>query len=255
MGSSSCYLVGLLKALHALSQRPVGAQELAEEACYIELKRLEKRIGKQDQYMAAFGGLTRMDIDPNGTVQVERIGLDPEILEALERNLLIFYTGQIRDAEKILTTQDSATRRNDQEVVSSLLDIKDIGYEICSAIQAGNLARFGILMDLHWQAKKRLAKGVTNPKIDAWYELAKRHGALGCKITGAGGGGFLTVYCEENKAALRDAMRKAGLREMPFRFDFEGSKIMVDFISRDQRLAHTYRLHNNDVGLAVVSAA
>jgi len=255
MGSSSCYLVGLLKALHTLSQRPVGAQELAEEACEIELNRLEKPIGKQDQYMAAFGGLTRLDIDRDGTVTPTRLGLGPEILDELERNILLFYTGQLRDATAILSTQDRAAKHNDSEVVTSLLEIMDIGYEICDCIQRGNLARFGELMDLHWQTKKRLSKGVTNASIDAWYELAKRHGALGGKITGAGGGGFLTLYCQENKAALRDAMRKAGLRELNFRFDFEGCKVVVDFVSRDGRLAHIHRLKNNSTVLVPVSAA
>jgi D-glycero-alpha-D-manno-heptose-7-phosphate kinase len=251
MGSSSCYLVGLLKALHTLTQRQVSTQELAEEACYIELNRLEKPIGKQDQYMAAFGGLTRLDIDPDGTVIPTRLGLSLETLEELEKNILLFYTGQMRDATAILSTQDSATKQNDSEVVSSLLEIKDIGYEICDCIQHGNLTRFGQLMDIHWQTKKRLSKGVTSPSIDAWVELAKRNGALGGKITGAGGGGFLTVYCEQNKAALREAMRKAGLREMNFRFDFEGCKVVVDMVSRDGRLAHINRIKNNGLELAV----
>ena len=110
-------------------------------------------------------------------------------------------------------------------------------------------------MDLHWQTKKRLAKGVTNPSIDGWYELAKRHGALGGKITGAGGGGFLTLYCEGNRASLRQAMCKAGLREMSFRFEFEGCKVVADFVSRDGRLAHIHRLKNNGSALVAATAA
>jgi D-glycero-alpha-D-manno-heptose-7-phosphate kinase len=255
MGSSSCYLVGLLKALHTLSQRPVGAQVLAEEACYIELTRLEKPIGKQDQYMAAYGGVTRLDIGRDGVVVATRTSLQSEVQEELEKNLLLFYTGQVRDATAILSTQDNATKRNDREVVSSLLEIKDMGMESFNCVQRGDLTRFGKLMDLHWQTKKRLAKGITNPQIDAWYELARAHGALGGKITGAGGGGFLTVYCEQNKAALREAMRKAGLRELNFRFDFEGCKLMVDFVSRDGRLAHIHRLNSNASEFAAVGAA
>ncbi|MGD0294680.1 MAG: galactokinase [Terracidiphilus sp.] len=255
MGSSSCYLIGLLKALHTLSQRQVSAQELAEEACYIELNRMEKPIGKQDQYMAAFGGLTRLDIDRQGTVDATRLELGSEILEELERNLLLFYTGQPRDATLILAAQDDATKRNERDVVTSLLEIKEIGYEICDCIQAGNLARFGKLMDLHWQVKKRLSKEITNPRIDAWYELAKQNGALGGKITGAGGGGFLTVYCEQSKVALRDAMRKAGLRELGYRFDFEGCKVVFDIVSRDGRLAHMHRLKNDGPSFSIVGAA
>lgn len=248
LGSSSAYLVGLLNAMHALTQDPVGAERLAEEACHIELDVLRKPIGKQDQYMAAFGGLTALDIGRDGTVQVTRMGLEIEILQALEQNLLMFYTGESRDATAILTSQDSATKRNDRLVVSSLAEIKDIGIEICSSVVAGNLHRFGELLDVHWESKKRLSDGITNPKIDAWYEIAKRNGAIGGKISGAGGGGFLLLYCEEGKAKLREAMRAAGLRELNFRFDFEGSKVVFDVVSRDGRLAHIHRQNHREQG-------
>jgi D-glycero-alpha-D-manno-heptose-7-phosphate kinase len=241
LGSSSCYLVGLLNALHCLAESPVGRQELAEEACHIELKRLSKPIGKQDQYMAAFGGLTTLDIAKDGRVSVSRAVLQVEVLETLERNILLFYTGHARDAEVILLKQDSATKNNDQTVVRSLCEIKDIGIEIGETIAHGNLRRFGELLDVHWQTKKRLSDGVSNRQIDEWYELAKQNGAIGGKISGAGGGGFLMLYCEENKHRLREAMRRAGLRELSFRFEFEGSKVMVDMISRDGRLAHIQR--------------
>jgi D-glycero-alpha-D-manno-heptose-7-phosphate kinase len=246
LGSSSAYLVGLLNALHALTQNPVGPERLAEEACHIELDILKKPIGKQDQYMAAVGGLTALDIERDGKVQVTRLGLDIEILEALENNILMFYTHDMRDATAILSKQDSAAQRNDPTVVSSLQDIKEIGMEICSTIIAGNLRRFGELMDVHWQLKKRLSEGITNPQIDAWYELAKRNGAIGGKISGAGGGGFLMFYCEDGKQRLREAMRQAGLRELNFRFDFEGSKVVFDVVSRDGRLAHIHRQNHQD---------
>ncbi len=246
LGSSSTYLVGLLNGMHALTQSPVGPQQLAEEACHIELEVLGKPIGKQDQYMAAFGGLTMLEIARDGTVNVTRLGLDPEVLEALERNLLMFYTHDERDASAILRKQDSATKRNDKTVVLSLREIKDIGIETCAAIVDGNLRRFGELMDLHWQTKKRLSEGITNPQIDAWYELAKRNGAIGGKISGAGGGGFLTLYCEEKTTQLRQAMRAAGLRELNFRFEFEGSKVIFDVVSRDGRLAHIQRQNHRE---------
>ena len=245
LGSSSSYLVGLLNAMHAFTQNPVGPQQLAEEACHIELDVLKKPIGKQDQYMAAFGGLTTLDISPDGKVRVTRLGLDMEVLEALEHNLLMFYTQDMRDAIAILRKQDSATRRNDKLVVSSLREIKDIGIETCSAIVSGNLRRFGELMDVHWQTKKRLAEGITNPQIDAWYELAKRNGAIGGKISGAGGGGFLTLYCEEKATQVREALRAAGLRQLSFRLDFEGSKVIFDVVSRDARLAHIKRQNHS----------
>ncbi len=241
LGSSSAYLVGLLRAMHALTQNPVSPQQLAEEACHVELDILKKPIGKQDQYMAAFGGLTILDISTDGKVKVSRVVLEVEVLEALERNILMFYMHDTRDATAILRKQDSATKRDDKVVVSSLQAIKDIGMEAYSAIAGGNLRRFGELMDVHWQAKKRLAQGITNPQIDALYDLAKRKGAIGGKVSGAGGGGFLMLYCEENTLQVKEAMRGAGLRQLNFRLDFEGSKVIFDVVSRDGRLAHIQR--------------
>src|SRR5580692_4102477 len=252
LGSSSSYLVGLLNAMHTLLQDQATPQKLAEEACQIELEVLKKPIGKQDQYMAAFGGLTALDIDPDGRVCVTRLGLDVDLLEDLEHNILMFYTNEMRDATTILKKQDEFTRAKDSTVVRSLREIKDIGLEISDTISRGNLRRFGELLDVHWQSKKRLSEGISNPQIDAWYELAKQNGAIGAKISGAGGGGFIMLYCEENKARLRKAMRGAGLRELKFRFDFEGSKVVFDVVSRDGRLAHNHRRnnHENHVALA-----
>ena len=253
LGSSSCYLVGLLNAMHTLMQSSISPERLADEACYIELDLLGKPIGKQDQYMAALGGLTTLEISPDGSVQASHLCLDVELVEALESNLLLFYTGAARDAIRILERQDTATKQGSSTVVGSLLEIKDIGVEICDCILHGRLRRFGELLDVHWQAKKRLSGGVTNPQIDAWYELAKHHGAIGGKISGAGGGGFLMLYCEDHKARLREAMRQAGLRELSFRFEFEGSKVVFDMVSRDGRLAHLLRQGRN--GRARTAAA
>ena len=250
LGSSSSYLVGLLNALHALFQDQATPHKLAEEACHIELEVLKKPIGKQDQYMAAFGGLTTLDIKPDGQVCVTRLDLDVDLVEGLEHNILMFYTNEMRDATAILKKQDEAVLTKDRGVVNSLCEIKDIGLEILDAISKGNLRRFGELLDVHWQSKRRLSEGVSNPQIDAWYELAKRNGAIGGKISGAGGGGFLMLYCEENKTRLRRAMREAGLRELKFRFDFEGSKVVFDVVSRDGRLAHNHRNTNHEGLLA-----
>jgi D-glycero-alpha-D-manno-heptose-7-phosphate kinase len=246
LGSSSCYLVGLLNAIHCLTQVSVSRQELAEEACRIELDILQKPIGKQDQYMAAFGGLTVLDIAKDGKVSVSRPVLHRELMENLETNILLFYTGKAREAEAILTKQDRATKNNDQAVVESLHEIKDIGIEIRDAIVRGNPRRFGELLDIHWQVKKRLSDGISNSQIDDWYELAKANGAVGGKISGAGGGGFLMLYCEEGRPRLREAMRRAGLRELNFRFEFEGSKVMFDMVERDGRLAHIQRQERNN---------
>lgn len=250
LGSSSCYLVGLLNSLRALLQKPVPPQVLAEEACHIELDVLKKPIGKQDQYMAAFGGLTSLRIGQDGAVKVERLALSAELVEMLEGNLLLFYTNGTRDATEILVRQDDATKKKENTVVRNLREIKDIGVEIRDEIVKGNLHRFGELMDLHWQTKKRLSVGITNPRIDAWYELARQNGAIGGKISGAGGGGFLMLYCDENKRRLREVMRGAGLRELNFRFEFEGSKVVFDIVSRDQRLAHNQRLQEEQVHAA-----
>lgn len=254
LGSSSCYMVGLLNGLHALMQRQASPWQLAEEACHIELEILKKPIGKQDQYMAAFGGLTTLEISSDGAVRVAPLNLGVDLVEALENNLLLFFTGETRNAAALLARQDQSTKDCNQLVVSSLLEIKDIGIEIRDSILSGNLRRFGELLDVHWQAKKRLSAGVTNPQIDAWYELAKYHGAIGGKISGAGGGGFLMLYCEGRKADLREAMRRAGLRELRFRIEFEGSKVVFDIVSRDGRLAHLARQSPLPLVRAMVTA-
>jgi D-glycero-alpha-D-manno-heptose-7-phosphate kinase len=241
LGSSSCYLVGLLNALHALTRNPVSTQGLAEEACQIELERLRKPIGKQDQYMAAFGALTTLEIAKNGTVQVSHPALSMDLVGNLESNMMLFYTGAARDAVSILEKQDGASKAKNKVVVESLREIKDIGIEIRDVILRGNLRRFGELLDIHWQTKKRLSDSISNHQIDEWYELGKRHGAIGGKISGAGGGGFLMLYCEDDKSRLREAMRRAGLLELNFRFEFEGSKVVFDMVTRDGRLTHMQR--------------
>jgi D-glycero-alpha-D-manno-heptose-7-phosphate kinase len=249
LGSSSCYLVGLLNALHTLTRTPISTQALAEEACCIELEQLRKPIGKQDQYMAAFGALTVLDIARDGQVKVSHPILHMELVDTLESNILLFYTGAARDAVTILQKQDTAAKRRDKEVLESLHEIKDIGIEIRDSISVGNLRRFGELLDVHWRVKKRLSDGISSQQIDEWYELAKRNGAIGGKISGAGGGGFLMLYCEENKPRVREAMRRAGLLELNFRFEFEGSKVVFDMVSRDGRLAHIRRQGINGNGL------
>jgi D-glycero-alpha-D-manno-heptose-7-phosphate kinase len=242
LGSSSCYLVGLLNGLHALLGEPVGPRQLAEEACEIELDVLKKPIGKQDQYMAAFGGLTTLEISPDGTVFVQPVPVSWETLEALEDRILLFYTGLARDTLQILGEQSAQAKSNDSVVVGSLHQIKDIGLEIKQAIMRGDLRRFGELLDVHWQSKKRLSSRISNSKIDEWYELAKAHGAIGGKISGAGGGGFLLVYCEGNKQHLREAMQKAGLVELRFRFDLEGSRIVFNVMPGEKRWVRPARV-------------
>jgi D-glycero-alpha-D-manno-heptose-7-phosphate kinase len=241
LGSSSAYAVGLLNALHTLGQDPVSRQHLAEEACQIEIDTLRKPIGKQDQYIAAFGGVRILEIDQEGKVKVSSVRLSRDTLDALEENILLFYTGISRDGLEILTHQDARTRNDDPQALQSLNDIKSLGMEILKTLENGEPRRFGELMHEHWMRKKALSRAVSSGQIDAWYELARRNGAIGGKITGAGGGGFLVLYVEGSKKNIRDALQRAGLRELRFRFDFEGSKILVNQISTDQARDHLRR--------------
>jgi D-glycero-alpha-D-manno-heptose-7-phosphate kinase len=228
LGSSSCYAVGLLNALHALRRQPVTYHELAEEACRLELEILKKPIGKQDQYMASFGGLTVLEIDTAGHVRVSKPRISESTLDDLQHNMLLFYTGVERASQDILLEQSRGVAEKKSATLESLHAIKEMGYRIREMIEGGDLTSFGLALDAHWKMKKRLSDKISNPRFDAWYELARRNGALGGKISGAGGGGFLLLYIEQRHAQLRDAMRRAGLREMRYHFDFEGTKVVAN---------------------------
>lgn len=241
LGSSACYLVGLLNALHCYKNISVSQQELAEEACRIEIDTLKHPVGKQDQYLAAFGGFTILNIEKDGKVKVERPSMSEEVVDELEDSLLIYYTHTTRSTAEILKEQSTSVQDkksvSHQAVVESLHIIKDIGYKTLDAITKGNLDEFGRLMDVHWKTKKRLSSKISNSKIDELYELGMSHGALGGKILGAGGGGFILFYCpKEKQADLTSAMSKAGLRRMRFKFDFDGSKVMMNVFNRRQSL-------------------
>lgn len=228
LGSSSCYAVGLLNALHTMKRQPVGFQELAEEACRLEIEILRKPIGKQDQYLAVFGGLTVLEIARDGAVEVTPADVSDSVVDELQRNLLVFYTGTERSSLDILSEQSRGVSTSQHAVVDSLHAIKEMGYQILEMIERGNLTDFGLALDKHWQAKKKLSARVTNPRFDQLYELAKQNGALGGKISGAGGGGFFVFYAETRHHQLRRALCAAGLREMRYRFDFEGTKVMAN---------------------------
>lgn len=241
LGSSACYLVGLLNALHCYKNVSVSQQELAEEACRIEIETLKHPVGKQDQYLAAFGGFTILNIEKDGKVKVERPNMSEEIVDELESSLLIYYTHTTRSTAEILKEQSTSVQDkksvSHQAVVESLHTIKDIGYKTLDAITKGNLDEFGRLMDVHWRTKKRLSSKISNSKIDELYELGMSHGALGGKILGAGGGGFILFYCpKEKQSNLTSVMSKAGLKRMRFKFDFDGSKVMMNVFNRRQSL-------------------
>jgi D-glycero-alpha-D-manno-heptose-7-phosphate kinase len=225
LGSSGSFTTALLKALHAHRKNLVQPRELAEHACHIELDRLGEPIGKQDQYVAAFGGLTCFQFLPDDQVQACPLQVDPDTLYALEDNLLLFFTGYSRSASGILQEQDTRSQQRDQGMEDNLHFVKELGYESKEALERGDLRRFAELMNVHWQRKKERSGSMSNPEINRWYDLALENGALGGKLIGAGGGGFLMFYAEK-RAALRQAMAEAGLREVRFRFDFEGTKVL-----------------------------
>lgn len=230
LGSSSCYAVGLLNALHQLKRDFICLDTLAEEACEVEMNRLGKPVGKQDQYIAAFGGLTVLEIDKDGRVSVRAARLPDSTIGDLNRNLLMFYTNTTRSADTILAEQSQGASEDRGDVVESMHYIKEIGYRTLEAIESGNITDVGLLFHQHWQHKKRISKKMSNPRFDHIYEVARGNGALGGKISGAGGGGFFIFYIEERHGAFREKMAALGLREMKYRFDFEGTKVLVNFM-------------------------
>lgn len=226
LGSSGSFTTALLKALYAHNHRTIHSNELAELACHIEIDRLGEPIGKQDQYIAAYGGVTCLTFNKDDSVTVAPLNMTRETMLDLEDNLLLFFTGYSRNAGSILRDQNVRSEKNDQEMLRNLHYIKELGYRAKVAFEAGNAILFGELMHEHWEHKKRRFGGMSNPQIDEWYELGIKNGAVGGKLVGAGGGGFLMFYAvDRNK--LRHAMAKAGLEEVRFRFDFEGTKIVL----------------------------
>jgi D-glycero-alpha-D-manno-heptose-7-phosphate kinase len=226
LGSSGSFTTALLKALHAFKKNLLSPAELAEQACDIEINRLGEPIGKQDQYIAAVGGITAFTFHPDGRVEFRPVRLAEETLFNLEDNLLLFFTGYSRSASSILKDQNDRSKQHDQAMLDNLHFTKELGYKSFEALEAGNLAEFARLMDMHWQRKKARSSGMSNPHINEWYDCAMQNGALGGKLIGAGGGGFLMFYAAD-KTRLRHAMRQQGLQEVRFRFDFEGTKVVA----------------------------
>jgi len=226
LGSSGSFTTALLKALYSHRKMLIHPRELAEQACDIEINRLREPIGKQDQYIAAFGGLTCFRFNKDDSVEAWPLKIDTETLYNLEDNLLLFFTGYSRSASSILKEQDDKTKQQNSDMIQNLNYVKDLGLRSCEALEGGRLVEFGTLMDEHWQHKKQRSGGMSNPKINQWYDHAMANGAAGGKLIGAGGGGFLMFYAED-KTRLRHAMTTAGLKEVRFRFDFEGTKSIV----------------------------
>jgi D-glycero-alpha-D-manno-heptose-7-phosphate kinase len=225
LGSSGSFTTALLKALYAHRRRLLHPSELAELACEIEIGRLGEPIGKQDQYIAAYGGVTCFTFNPDERVEAKPLKLSMDSLFALEDNLLLFFTGFSRSAGSILADQKTRTESADSRMLTSLHYAKELGLHSRDALERGDTNTFGRLMHEYWEHKRERSAGMSNPQIDEWYDLGRKNGAIGGKLVGAGGGGFLLFYSEDHRR-LRAAMAKARLEEVRFRFDFEGTKVL-----------------------------
>ena len=229
LGSSSTFTVALLNALHTYQGDFVSRKELAEEACHVEIDILGEPIGKQDQYMAAFGGITCLTFDKDGAVLVEPLRLTDEVLDQLESNLLFFFTGKERSASEILREQDDKSKKNDLAMDNNLHQVKDIGLKTREYLEKGDVDMLGELLRTHWEIKKKRSQKMSDPFIDECYEVALKSGAIGGKLMGAGGGGFFMFYCKsDKKAKVSEVLNKMGLRREKFNIDWEGAKILLN---------------------------
>lgn len=226
LGSSGSFTTALLMALHAYNHRLLLPQDLAELACHIEIDLLGEPIGKQDQYIAAFGGLTCFTFHKDNRVTAASLEISRDTLFDLEDNLLLFFTGYSRSAGSILGDQKQRTEQDDDQMLQNLHFIKALGLQKKEALEQGDMFRFGELMHEHWEYKKLRSKAMSSGQIDEWYELGMKNGAVGGKLVGAGGGGFLMFYAADRNK-LRHTMRRAGLEEVRFAFDFDGTKIVL----------------------------
>jgi D-glycero-alpha-D-manno-heptose-7-phosphate kinase len=224
LGSSGSFTVGLLRAIHAFQRKHVSTHELAEEACRIEIDLLGQPVGKQDQYIAAFGGITCFDFKADESVDVAPLAISADTLNDLQHHLLLFFTGYARSASEILSDQKSRSESGDAAMVDALRETSALGQQIGDALVTGDTAGFADLMHEHWERKRRRSSGMSNSAIDDWYELGRANGGRGGKLVGAGAGGFLMFYADDPQQ-LRRAMADAGLREVSFQFDFDGSTV------------------------------
>ncbi|HEX9620094.1 MAG TPA: sugar kinase [Polyangiaceae bacterium] len=229
LGSSSSFTVALLNALHTYNRDFVSSLRLAEEACELEITRLGDPIGKQDQYIAAFGNVTAIRIATDGSVAVEPVPVKSEVLDELQNNLLVMYSGIERPAKVVLSEQGERVRADDKATIAGMHRIKEIGHEVYKLLVHGNTDYYGELLHEHWLSKRQLASRMTEPRIDEHYEAARRAGAIGGKLIGAGGGGFFLLYARPaDKRRVWEAMSARGLRPLRFRFDLDGARIVAN---------------------------
>ncbi|MCW3999798.1 MAG: galactokinase [Candidatus Bathyarchaeota archaeon] len=227
LGSSSSFTVGLLHALHMYKDEHLSRQVLAEEACRLQMDILKEPCGYQDTFIAAYGGLVCLDIAKDGKVNVSSLKISDEAMRELENNLVFFYTGIKRSSSSVLKDQGNAVKEQGTQL-DAMHEVKAIGYKVKHALENGDINQFGRLQHEHWLVKKRTSPVISTGLIDKWYELGLKNGALGGKLMGAGGGGFLMFYCENGRDSLRKAMAKEGLREIAFDFEADGSKISLN---------------------------
>jgi D-glycero-alpha-D-manno-heptose-7-phosphate kinase len=238
LGSSASVCVNVLKTLAAYLHIPLSKYDLAEKAFYIARTILEKPVGKQDEYAAAFGGLNYITFNADGSTLVEPVDLDMALLRELQASLMLFFTGASHHSWTILQEQERSTQREQRVAIDSLQEIGGLPGRMRTALRGGDLQTFGTLLHEGWEAKKRVSSKISNPLIDQMYEVARQNGALGGKITGAGGGGFLMLLCkEQQQPAVHKALTQLGAREMEFEFDFQGAHVLVNdpFIDADEK--------------------
>jgi D-glycero-alpha-D-manno-heptose-7-phosphate kinase len=226
LGSSGSFTTALIKGLYTYEKQLITTYDLAELACDIEINKLSEPIGKQDQYIAAHGGITCFTFHKDDKVTVQPLKISSDTINDLEDHLLLFFTGFSRSASNVLRDQKEKTISNNNEMLSNLHYVKELGYRAKELLENGNTSEFGELMHEHWLHKKNRSSGMSNNKIDEWYEIGLKNGAIGGKLVGAGGGGFLLFYADDKKK-LRKAMREEGLEEVRFKFDFEGTKVIL----------------------------
>ncbi len=226
LGSSGSFTVCLLRAIYAYKREMVTTSSLAEEACHIEMNLLKEPVGKQDQYIAAYGGVTCFDIDKSGRVEASPLALTNKGLHDLEDHLLLFFTGYSRSASILLADQNTKSQDGDKDMIKNLQFVVELGKEIKKVLVAGDNRAFAQLMHQHWLRKRDRSSGMSNDHINRWYDAAMANGALGGKLVGAGGGGFLMLYAED-VIAVRETMAREGLEEVRFKFDFDGSTVLT----------------------------
>jgi len=238
LGSSASVCVNLLKTLTTYLQQPLSKYDLAERAFDVARRILQRHVGKQDEYATAFGGLNFITFEPDGGTHVEGLELSPQIVHDLQQNLMLFFTSSAHNSWVILQEQEKSTRTHKSATLDALHEVRSLAEQMRGLLERNELTHFGKLLDEAWQAKKRISNGISNARIDRFYGIAREHGAIGGKITGAGGGGFLLLYCEPPyQESVRNALAGEGIQEMAFAFDFQGAQVIVNdpFIDGDER--------------------